>query len=62
MPALSRRQPLEDGHTAVVVSCAAFHRARSHRALDSAPEDPRAEIHPWAYCFPRPNPVGTRGD
>jgi len=54
MHALSRRQPLEEGHTAVIVSRAAFHRARSHRALDSAPGEARREAHPWAYVFPRP--------
>ena len=61
MHALSRRPPLQPDHTAVVVSFAELNRARSHRALDLARDDGRAEAHPWAYVFPRPIAVTRRG-
>lgn len=62
MPALSRRPlTLDEDHTARVVSLVELNRARSHRTLDLARDERRAEAHPWAYGFPRPTAV-TRGD
>jgi hypothetical protein len=52
MHALSRPQPTAF-RSAEIISVAELNRARSHRALDRG-EDGPVEIHPWAYCFPRP--------
>lgn len=57
MHALSQPNASPPQQSAEIVSFAELNRARSHRALDRAPDDVRVEAHPWAYCFPR---VATR--
>ncbi|CAN5591827.1 hypothetical protein BH10PSE4_BH10PSE4_27820 [soil metagenome] len=56
MQALPQRSPSTPWRAAEIVSVETLNRARSMRTLAADPGAP-AEAHPWAYVFPRPQPL-----